>query len=112
VDRSQLSKDLAGTYAYKSKGNSTTPPTTLNYYAIIPGYDGRSSWVFGSLIHYPIGSLTITAYDAQRKLLSGRFTATMANTSDPMETDNAPISRRCDLSLSGTFTDLVLKGAE
>jgi hypothetical protein len=36
----------------------------------------------------------------------------MANTSDPMETVNAPISRRCDLSLSGTFTDLVLKGAE
>jgi hypothetical protein len=53
VDRSQLSKDLAGTYAYKSKVDYTTPPTTLYYYAFMPGTNGSQGWTFGSLINYP-----------------------------------------------------------
>ena len=105
LNRSRLSATLVGSYSYQSR-QDVAAPTNLQYYRFMPGSDGTQSWSFGSLVNIPTGTIIITAYDTERQLLSGTFTAGISDASDPFEEDNAPTSRRCTIALSGTFTNV------
>ena len=108
INRNRLTPGLTGTYTYRTPLDFTTTDVDLKYYVFYKRtINSSASWDYGSFVNRQLtGSFTITAYDAKRQLLSGKFDARVPNASDPTDTDNTPNPRRCEITLAGSFANL------
>jgi hypothetical protein len=105
---------FVGTYPLKTPLTANPGEAEFDYVVDIPGATGNGIYLYtyGSWLYAPTGAFTITAYDANRQLLSGSFTATVGRVNDPLALDNALSIRRCNLTLRGTFANIVVKTSE
>lgn len=111
VARAQLTAAMVGTYGYKTKLDRT-PPTDFTYTVQPPDYVAAGSntlWAYWDYQYAPTGTFTLTAYDAPRRLLSGRFAATWPNVHDPLAASTVYPPRRGDIILDGTFANVLIQ---
>ena len=108
--RANLPANLVGTYTLKTKLDATKD-ADFSYRINTPNSPGYAS-LYDKTIYTPMGSLTITAYDATHQVVSGRFTVELTNVSDPFGPVYQSIKRRCNLALQGTFTNAPIKDIE
>jgi hypothetical protein len=111
VLRAKLPTNLVGTYTFKTKLDNT-PDAEFEYRIEIADKRGSSHWVYSWLIHNPIGSFTITGYDAKHQLVSGRFEVNMAGVSDPFALDSEFRPRRCNMAFQGSFANAPIGNIE
>lgn len=109
--RAKLPANPVGTYRFKTKLDAT-PDVDVAYHIEVADRRGSNNWVYDRLIYSPMGSLTITAYDAKHRLVSGRFEVNIPNASDPLALYSVYPMRRCNLSLQGTFTNAPVQDVE
>ncbi|GGG60139.1 hypothetical protein [Hymenobacter glacieicola] len=110
VPRAQMPADLVGSYRFQAPVNRGQAP----FYAY--GVDksdrpgGGESWLYDSWwlpsTGAVTGSLTLTAYNTQQHMLSGQFQLALTGVYDPRARSTDSPSRRCDLTLTGTFTNV------
>ncbi|RZJ93146.1 MAG: hypothetical protein EOO60_05695 [Hymenobacter sp.] len=109
IPRAQMPATLVGRYPFYVPSQGAR----YSYLAQMPdkpapasrdawGYD--SSWLpsTGAVS----GAVDITAYDAQHHVLSGRFVLALTGVYDPRALSGQYKTRRCDLTLTGTFTNV------
>ncbi|AYA37870.1 hypothetical protein D3Y59_12950 [Hymenobacter oligotrophus] len=105
LDPRQMPSNFVGTYSLDS--NTGAVYSRYLYRRITPS--GYSASILSSDAHPTTGTLTISHYDAERKLISGSYTAQFTGVYDPTSTStNHTQLRRCNLSLSGTFENVKL----
>ena len=106
VPRASLTADLRGTYTLRSQTAPQGPAeATYRYYlSNAPGSLHYRSYPVG----FMQGQLTITAYDAQRQLLSGTYSITLPNVADPHDPIVGSNGLRCSFELEGSFDNLKL----
>ncbi|TVT41166.1 hypothetical protein FNT36_06815 [Hymenobacter setariae] len=112
--RAKLPANPVGTYSFKTRQDDT-PDVSFAYQIEILDYRSSSTWgyhLYDKTIYSPTGSLTITAYDAERRLVSGRFEVTVPNAADPFALYSTSVPRRSNLSLQGTFTNAPVQDRE
>jgi len=112
--RAKLPANPVGTYSFKTRQDDT-PDVSLTYRIEIPDYRSPSAGgyhVYDRTIYSPTGSLIITAYDAERRLVSGRFEVTVPNAADPFALKDDYLPRRSNLTLQGTFTNAPVQDTE
>lgn len=83
-------------YSYLAQKPDKPAPASTDAWA----YDSSSLPSTGTVS----GAVEITAYDDQHHVLSGRFLLALTNVNDPRALKS--ITRRCDLTLEGTFTNV------
>ncbi|ALD19947.1 hypothetical protein AM218_00235 [Hymenobacter sp. DG25A] len=107
----QLTSGLTGTYTLQSLPNPAEGVADVWYVftrAEAPGSTQGS--IYGSHMHQLSGYLKITAFDRQRRLISGEYEVTMDNISDPYDSNWGPSPiRRCNLEIGGSFKNMPLK---
>jgi len=112
VARAELMPATVGAYGYKTELDRT-PPAEITYTVQPPNFvaTGSSSWgSYPDWASKPAGTFALTAYDAKRRVLSGRFTVSWSNEQDPLNPVGVYPPRRGDLTLEGTFDNLVIPG--
>lgn len=112
IPRTLLPATLRGRYPFRAP----IPVGQGAYYRYIAqkpdkaALASRDAWTYDSSWLPSTGAVTgaieITAYDAQHHLLSGRFELALTGVYDPRAQSRVLISRRCDLTLTGTFTNV------
>ncbi|MBT9392035.1 hypothetical protein KLP40_02560 [Hymenobacter sp. NST-14] len=106
VERAALGSTWTGTYALRSR-NQQTAPVFVSY--IYRGASGGSSiYRFSDTTNDLIGDVTITAYDARRQLVSGRFAVEAPRQLDP-NAGFSPDAPKCAIILQGDFKNLKIK---
>lgn len=109
LDRARLPAALSGTYTLRTAQEFLTRDADLTYYFDVPPARGGGTSFYLSNSQTLTGSFTIAAYDANRQLLSGTYTTTLVNAPDPRAPAFSTARRRCDIIISGSFTDIPLK---
>lgn len=109
VPRGQMPADLAGSYRFQAPINPGQAPS-YSYGANKPDKPaGGESWVYNSWwlpsTGAVTGAVTLTAYNAKQHVLSGQFQLALTGVYDPRALSTTFASRRCDLTLTGTFTN-------
>lgn len=56
-----------------------------------------------------VGKVVVTAYDSQRRLLTGSFEMALDGVYDPRESYPAPIPLLCNVKVMGKFENLKLE---
>lgn len=112
IPRALMPATLVGRYAFQAP----IKPSQGAYYHYLaqkpdkPAPASRDAWAYDSSWLPSTGAVTgavdITAYDAQHQLLSGRFQLALTGVYDPRALSTEYITRRCDLTLTGTFTNV------
>lgn len=103
--RAKLLANPVGTYRFKT-GLDATPEVDFAYRIVHDkSGPGSTSWWVYDRSNSPTGSLTITAYNAAHRLISGRFEVSISDASDPFALYSTYPNRRCKLSFQGTFTN-------
>lgn len=111
LDRTKLPATLTGTYTLKSLRDRTLD-ADVTYYYDLPESRGGGTIIYPSSMQYVTGSFAINSYDAKRQLLSGTYTATLTGASDPTAAYMTFPKRKCDITVTGTFTNMPLKNVE
>ncbi|UOQ78648.1 hypothetical protein MUN84_08970 [Hymenobacter sp. 5516J-16] len=107
VPRTALSPGLTGTYPVLSRSNSGGVVPALYVYYRVNVATSLSGSLYYSAQNQAQGQLTITAYDATRKLISGTYEMQLTNIHDPLEGPlPSSTALRCDVNLTGSFKDL------
>lgn len=107
---SGLSAALPGTYRLQDRQNSTGAVVETRYaYTILNATGAFKSRLFFSNSDAMVGKVVITAYDSQRRLLTGSFEMTMDGVNDPRESYPAPTPLLCNVKVTGTFGNLKLE---
>ncbi len=103
VPRASLSAAFTGTYELRSSASPAAP--TISVYTF---YRSRATGFINSATYRDIrGQLTITAYDAQRKLLTGTYKGRLENIVDPADSSTSSgDALRCNVEITGSFTNL------
>ncbi len=109
VPRSALSPDLLGSYSLLSLQAPGASVDTWYTYWTVRTSSVSAAHIYLSKNSNMQGRLLITAYDSQRRLLSGSFEMRMADLADPTEEIASSNPRRCTLDVTGTFTNLKLQ---
>ena len=106
VERAKLSAKWLGTYALRCRNRPTDPVFTSYVYSVRTG-GGLSGVIyrFSDTTRELSGDVTITAYDAQRQLVSGTYTVNAPDQDEPGKT-LSPASPKCTIILTGTFEHL------
>ena len=108
---SKLKTGLVGTYVLASQPNTSGGDALMTY--LRPGSVDAYSNVYTSNANQLDGNLVITEYDAQRHLISGRYTVRFVNVKGPfsfLSINSAGDPRRDgDLTVNGTFQELPVK---
>lgn len=107
IPRALMPATLVGRYPFQVPSQGAR----YNYLAQKPDKPApasRDAWAYDSSWLPSTGAVTgavdITAYDAQHHLLSGRFQLALTGVYDPRALSTELITRRCNLTLTGTFT--------
>lgn len=110
IPRALMPATLIGRYPFQAP----IKPSQGAYYHYLaqkpdkPAPASRDAWAYDSSWLPSTGAVTgavdITAYDAPHHLLSGRFQLALTGVYDPRARSTEDITRRCDLTLTGTFT--------
>lgn len=111
LDRTKLPATLAGTYTLKTLRDPALEADVSYFYAL-PESQGGGTVIYPSSMQHITGSFVISSYDAKRQLLSGTYTATLTGASDPTVKYSTFPKRKCDITISGTFTNVLLKITE
>lgn len=106
--RTKLPAALTGTYTLKTLRDQTLD-AAVSYYYDQPESLGGGTILYASSMQHMTGSFTISSYDAKRQLLSGTYTATLAGASDPTVAYMTFPKRQCNITVTGTFTNVSLK---
>ena len=106
LDRAALSAQWVGTYALRCEQRPTDPVFTSFLYAR-PEVKATSILRLSDWTPQLGGSVTITRYDAARHLVSGSYRVEAPTQRDLTETTSP--NQPCDLTVTGTFTDLKLE---
>jgi hypothetical protein len=111
IPRANLLTTITGAYTLKSVGAGQTGvvATSYSYYRLnVSGASSASLYLSSQNII--LGNLTITAYDAQRRLLSGTYEMRLDNIEDPTDRQlPGPDRVRCNLKVVGSFSNLKLQ---
>lgn len=108
LDRTKLPVALTGTYTLKTIRDRTLD-ADLTYYYDLPESRGGGTILYPSSMQHITGNLTISSYDAKRQLLSGTYTATLTGASDPTVAYGTFPKRSCDITVTGTFTNVPVR---
>ncbi|MBC6991926.1 hypothetical protein [Hymenobacter sp. BT491] len=108
LDRTKLSATLTGTYTLKTLRDRTLD-ADVSYYYDLPESLGGGTVIYPSSMQHVTGSFAISSYDAKRQLLSGTYTATLTGASDPHVAYSTFPKRRCDITVTGTFTNVPVR---
>jgi hypothetical protein len=111
LDRDKLPAALTGTYTLKTLRDGTLDANVAYYYDL-PASLGGGTILYASNVQHITGSLTITGYDAKRQLLDGTYTTTLEDSSDPTVKYSTFPKWECNITISGTFTNVPLKTVE
>lgn len=111
LDRAKLPTSLTGTYTLKTLRDRTRDADVTYYYDLPESLGGGTILYFSNMQHLT-GNLTITRYDAKRHLLSGTYTTTLEGSNDPVVQYSTFPKRKCDITITGTFTNIPLKSVE
>lgn len=103
IPRASLTTGLIGTYELRSSINPEASATSAYTF-----YRSRAVGFINSATYRDIqGQLTITAYDAQRKLLTGKYKGRLENIVDPADSNTSSgDALRCNVEITGSFTNL------
>ena len=104
VDQLQLRPGWTGTYALRCQSRPTDP-VFVSYLHTQSAQVGTSILRLSDWTQQLDGNVTITAYDAQRQLVSGSYEVTAPNQRDPSTPAN-PGGPLCTVLLTGKFTNL------
>lgn len=112
IPRAQLTPGFVGSYAFRAPINPSQGPNYRYWVNAANDPSGSNSWVYESWwltsTGAATGTLDITAYDTKRQLLSGRFKLALTGTYDPRASSTEFSTRRCDLTLAGTFANVLV----
>jgi hypothetical protein len=111
LDRAKLPATLTGTYTLKTLRDRTLD-ADVTYYYDLPESRGGGTIIYPSSMQYVSGSFTISSYDAKRQMLSGTYTATLTSASDPTVSYSTFPKRKCNITTTGTFTNMPLRQVE
>ncbi|UOQ51202.1 hypothetical protein [Hymenobacter cellulosivorans] len=102
IERAQLKPDWKGVYPLRCRARPADPVfVSYSYHT-----DGYRIFRFSDFTQTLTGHVTITAYDTKRQLISGTYEVQAPGQTDPLEFS---IDTKCDITLSGSFTDLKVK---
>lgn len=105
IDPGSVAAGLTGTYALREVATPQNPATAHYVYTISDAPGASSFRLFDS--PEIAGQVTVTSYNAQRKLITGSFQVRLDNVSDPAS--STPFSSpQCNVDVKGTFTNLKL----
>jgi hypothetical protein len=110
VDRATLPAALSGTYTLKTLLDRTRD-ADVRYYHDLPASLGGGTVLYFSNGQHLTGHLTLTAYDPKRHLLSGTYSTKLEGANDPVVPYSTFPKRKCDITLIGAFTNVVVKAA-
>ncbi|GAB3826504.1 hypothetical protein [Hymenobacter jeollabukensis] len=107
----RLTAGLTGTYALQSLPTPASAIAQVAYtFTANRSAAGSNGRLFLSNANYMDGQVVITAYDQQRRLLSGSYTLKMNDIIDPFSSAmSSPPALRCNLTLNGSFENLPLQ---
>jgi hypothetical protein len=110
LNRLKLPATLTGTYTLKTLRDRTLEADVIYYYKL-PESRGGGTILYPSSMQHVTGNLVISRYDAKRQLLSGTYTATLTLTgaSDPTVAYGTFPKRSCDITVTGTFSNVPLR---
>lgn len=111
LNRVKLSATLTGTYTLNTLRDRTRDADVTYYYDLPESLGGGTILYFNNAQHLT-GNLTITGYDTKRQLLNGTYTTTLEGASDPTVPYTTFPKRKCDITITGTFTNIPLKSIE
>lgn len=104
IERSRIKPGTAGTYSLKTAQSPGQGDASVTYYC----QSGSGGYLYFSTANRLTGSLTVTGYDAARKLLSGRYTVELPDASDPTAAPTTFPKQRCNITLTGTFDNVLV----
>lgn len=103
---------LTGTYALASQPNTTAGDALVSYLRPLPSSSSAYPNSYTSNANQLAGTLTITSYDTQRKLLSGSYQVRFINVKGPFSFlgigSMGDPRRDGDVTVSGTFQEIPL----
>lgn len=108
LNRLKLPATLTGTYTLKTLRDRTLDADVIYYYKL-PESRGGGTILYPSNMQHVTGNLIISRYDAKRQLLSGTYTATLTGASDLTVAYGTFPKRSCDITVTGTFSDVPLR---
>jgi hypothetical protein len=107
---SALSASLPGSYRLQDPQHSAGAVVETRYtYTILNASGTFKSRLFFSNANAMVGKVVITAYDSQRRLLTGSFEMAMDGVYDPRDSAPAPTPSLCNVKVTGTFENLKLE---
>lgn len=110
IPRAQMSAGLIGSYAFRGPVNPSAAPSYGYRVNTSDDPSGSKTWSYENWwlpsTGAVAGAVDLTAYDAKRHLLSGHFRLALTGTYDPRASSNEFSTRRCDLTLTGTFANV------
>ncbi|MET4074243.1 hypothetical protein [Hymenobacter sp. UYCo722] len=110
IPASALPAMLPGSYRLQDRQNSPGAVVETRYaYTILNAPGSFKSRLFFSTTNTMVGKVVITAYDSQRRLLTGSFEMAMDGVHDPRESHPAPVPLLCNVKVTGTFENLKLE---
>ena len=105
-----------GSYAFRAPVNPGEAPSYGYRVNKSDDPSGSRAWSYESWwlpsTGAAAGAIDITAYDAKRHLLSGRFRLALTSTYDPRASSTEFSTRRCDLTLTGAFANVPVAAGE
>ncbi|MBC6699901.1 hypothetical protein [Hymenobacter sp. BT190] len=111
MERTKLPAALTGTYTLKTLRDRTLD-AGVNYYYDQPESLGGGTIIYPSGMQHVTGNLIISSYDAKRQLLSGSYTATLTGAKDPTVAYMTFPKRKCDIVVTGTFTNIPVRSVQ
>lgn len=105
IEEDKLTSGYVGEYSLKSLPNPDNGDANTTYFYKNSAPSGSAYFGQANFIN---GSVEITNYNEKHKLISGTFELTMQDVPDPTITYPTPNSRRCDVTVTGTFENAKL----
>lgn len=111
LSRPKLPAALTGTYTLQTLRDQTLDAASTYQYRQ-PESLGGGTIIYPSSMQHVTGNFVISGYDAKRQLLSGTYTATLTGASDPTVAYGTFPKRKCDITVSGTFTNIPVRAVQ
>ncbi|GAB3299345.1 hypothetical protein [Hymenobacter tenuis] len=111
LERSTVPASLTKVYTLQTLSNRTLD-ADVTYFQDLPESLGGATIMYFSSMQHITGNLTISRYDATRQLVSGTYSATLTGSNDPVISYITFPKRKCDITITGSFTNVPLKQIE
>ncbi|RDV14791.1 hypothetical protein DXT99_12555 [Pontibacter diazotrophicus] len=106
IYEADLANGYVGKYKVQSLPDPASGPAKTTYYHYMNSGSGSVLLSGGNTID---GEFEITSFDYETQLASGKFTVVMKDVTDPTRYNaNLADARKCDVTVTGEFTNLIL----